>query len=78
MGLPHVCSYYGILGEAHVIGSTDPAKAICQAARRFGADVICLGSHGRSGLSAALPGSVAQGVMAQSHRPVLVVRPPAE
>ncbi len=78
MGLPHVCSYYAIQGEAHVIGSTDPAKAICQAARRFGADVICLGSHGRSGLSAALPGSVAQAVMAQSHRPVLVVRPPAE
>lgn len=73
--LPHVGMYYGIMGEAHVIEDTDPARAICQAARRFDADVICLGSHGRSGFSAALMGSVAQAVMAQSHRPVLVVRP---
>ena len=75
--LPHVGMHYGIMGEAHVIESADPAKAICQAAERFGADVICLGSHGRSGFSAALMGSVAQSVMAQSHRPVLVVRPPS-
>jgi nucleotide-binding universal stress UspA family protein len=69
---------YGSLGETHVIEATDPATGICQTARRFGADVICLGSHGRSGLSAAFMGSVAQAVMAQSHRPVLVVRPPVE
>jgi nucleotide-binding universal stress UspA family protein len=75
-GLAHVGMYDGIVGEAHVIEDTDPAKAICQAAERFGADVICLSSHGRSGFSAALMGSVAQAVMAQSHRPVLVVRPP--
>lgn len=77
-GLPSPGMYYGVLGEAHVIEDTDPAKAICQAARRFAADVICLGSHGRSGFSAAFMGSVAQSVMAQSHRPVLVVRPPVE
>lgn len=76
--LPHVGMYYGIIGEVHVIEDTDPARAICQAAERFGAEVICLGSHGRSGLSAVLMGSVAQAVMAQSHRPVLVVRPPVE
>lgn len=77
-GLPHVGMYYGIMGEAHVIEDTDPARAICQAAERLDADVICLGSHGRSGVSAALMGSVAQAVMAQSRRPVLVVRPPTE
>jgi nucleotide-binding universal stress UspA family protein len=77
-GLPHVGMYYGIMGEAHVVEDTDPARAICQAAERFDADVICLGSHGRSGFSAALMGSVAQAVMAQSRRPVLVVRPPSE
>ena len=75
-GLPHVGMYYGIMGEAHVIEDTDPARAICQAVERLDVDVICLGSHGRSGFSAALMGSVAQAVMAQSHRPVLVVRPP--
>lgn len=73
--IPQVGMFYGIVGEAHVIESTDPALAICQAAERFGADVICLGSHGRTGLAAAFLGSVAQAVMAQSPRPVLVVRP---
>ena len=68
--------YCGIMGEADIIESGDPARAIRQAADRFGADVICLGSHGRSGFSAAVMGSVAQAVMAQSQRPVLVVRPP--
>ena len=53
---------------------TQPAMAICQAAERFGADLICMGSRGRSGLTKVLLGSVAQGVMAQSKRPVLVLR----
>ena len=44
------------------------------AAERFGADLICMGSRGRSGLTKVLLGSVAQGVMAQSKRPVLVLR----
>ena len=76
--LPHVGMYYGIVGETHVIEDTHPARAICQAAERFGADLICLGSHGRSGVSAALMGSVAHEVISQSHRPVLVVRPLVE
>jgi len=76
-GAPHRAAFYDILGEAHVLESSDPAKAICQAAERLGADVICIGSHGRSGLSAMLTGSTTQAVIAQSRRPVLVVRPPA-
>lgn len=68
----------GIAGEAHVIEEADPATGICQAAERFGVDVICLGSHGRTGLRAVFLGSVAQAVMAQSHRPVLIIRPPRE
>jgi len=76
--IPHVGMSYGIGGEAHLIKSTDPALAICQAAERIGADVICLGSHGRTGLAAAFMGSVAQAVMAQSPRPVLIMRLPAK
>ncbi|MGH8094541.1 MAG: universal stress protein [Chthoniobacterales bacterium] len=57
-----------------IVESSDPAEAICQAAERFKADVICLGSHGRSGLAKTFLGSVAQGVMTASKRPVLVVR----
>lgn len=57
----------------HVREATDPTTAICQTAERFGADLICLGTHGRSGLSAAVLGSVANGVMARSQRPLLTV-----
>jgi len=75
--IPRAAAERGVASEVKVIENADPAKAICQAARRLGAEVICLGSHGRSGLSATLLGSVAQAVMAQCRRPVLVVRPPA-
>lgn len=66
----------GIRTEVEVIESADPAAAIAQAAERFGADVVCMGSHGRTGLGKALVGSVTQGVIARTHRPVLVVKPP--
>lgn len=52
------------------------AAAICDAAEKFGADVICVGSHERSRGDAGMLGSVAHGVMARSPRPVLVVPPP--
>lgn len=65
-----------ILGDA--VDHADPAMSIRKAAVRFGADAICLGSHGRSGLSAVLVGSVTHAVMAHTLRPVLVVRSPAE
>ncbi len=48
---------------------------ICTAAERFGADVVCLGSRGESGLKTLL-GSAVAGVLRESMRPVLVVRPP--
>jgi len=76
--IPDETGHRGIASEVHVLESTAPAKAIYQAAERFGADVVCLGSHGRSGLSAALVGSVTHAVMEHTLRPVLVVRPPAE
>ena len=60
--------------EAEIIENSNAAEAIAQQAERFDADAICLGSHGRSGLAKTLLGSVAQGVMARSKRPVFVVR----
>lgn len=55
---------------------SEPASGIMQAAERFGADIICLGTHGRAGLSAAISKPVAQQIMAKSKRPLLVVHPP--
>jgi nucleotide-binding universal stress UspA family protein len=48
---------------------------ICAAAERLGVDVVCIGSRGESGLKALL-GSVVAGVLRESARPVLVIRPP--
>jgi nucleotide-binding universal stress UspA family protein len=74
--IPSEAEVRRIVTQVEVVEGDKPATAICQAAERFGADLICISSHGRTGLSRAILGSVAQDVMARSHRPVLVVRPP--
>lgn len=60
--------------QEKVIEDTDVAEAIAQEAERFRADAICLGSNGKNGLTKTFLGSVAQGVMSKSKRPVLIVR----
>jgi len=59
----------------YIIRGDDPATAIAQTAARLGVDVICLASHGRSGLSRALMGSVADKLLRATRKPVLVLRP---
>ena len=54
-----------------------PARAIAEQAEHYDADLVCVGTLGRSGLSAALLGSTAQDVLKQLRRPLLLV-PPAE
>lgn len=49
---------------------------ICEAAKEEKADIIVIGSHGRTGLSHVLIGSVAETVVRHSSCPVLVVRDP--
>jgi nucleotide-binding universal stress UspA family protein len=59
--------------SAHVpIGHT--AAEIVKAAADAKADVIVVGSHGRTGLAAAFLGSTATKVLHLADRPVLVVR----
>ena len=67
-----------ITTEVEITRDRETAQAICAAAERFNADVVCIGSHTRPGLSAKVLGSVSQGVLQQCRRPVLVVWPPAE
>lgn len=64
----------GIRSRVEIAEHQHPDAAICQAAERFGADLICIGSRGRSGLKKKLLGSVTEGVMRRSTRPVLVIR----
>ena len=49
-------------------------KGILQAAESDNADLIIVGSHGRSGLERLLLGSTANKVSSHSIRPVLIVR----
>ena len=52
----------------------NPAAMIVEQARSGGYDLVVLGTHGRSGLSHALVGSVAEKVVRLSPVPVLTVR----
>lgn len=62
--------------ELEVVAGNNVAAAIIQAAERYMADLICMGTHGRTGVVRAVMGSVAQEVMARCDRPVVMVRSP--
>ncbi|MDP1589107.1 MAG: universal stress protein [Prosthecobacter sp.] len=66
----------GVAITSEVLTHHDIAAAICEAAERRGADVICMGTQGHSRTGVALLGSTVQAVLARSHRPVFVVTPP--
>ena len=51
-----------------------PADEICSEARDWGADVVVLSTHGRTGLARLVLGSVANQVVNHSCCPVLLVR----
>src|SRR6185295_10225728 len=51
-----------------------PASSIIAAAKRTGADLIVMGTHGRTGMTHMLIGSVAEKVMRMAHCAVLTVR----
>ncbi len=74
---PEAAEARGIKTEVEVIDDRETAAAICAAAERFDADVVCIGSHTRPGLGAKVLGSVSLGVLQRCRRPVLIVWPPA-
>ncbi|MCA9620001.1 MAG: universal stress protein [Myxococcales bacterium] len=51
-----------------------PVQGICNFAREDGCGLVVVATHGRTGLSAMLIGSVAESVVAEAPCPVLVVR----
>lgn len=53
-----------------------PFLEIINTAQSEGADLIVMGTHGRSGLAHVLMGSVAERVVNKAHCPVLTVRHP--
>ena len=60
--------------QVRLVEDVGAASGIVETAKAEGADLLVVGSHGRSGLSRFLLGSVATKVVAQSAIPVLVTR----
>jgi nucleotide-binding universal stress UspA family protein len=64
----------GVAIESIVVEHHQAAQGIVDAAQSCGADLIVMGSHGRSGLARMVLGSVAAKVLALSPIPVLIVK----
>lgn len=65
----------GLPATAIVHVSDDTASAIIESAREASAEVIVVGTHGRTGIGHAILGSVAERVVREATVPVLVVGP---
>ena len=61
--------------SAHIVRGDDAATVLAQTAARLGSDIICIASHGRSGITRALVGSVADRLLRATRKPVLILRP---
>ncbi|MGH7680798.1 MAG: universal stress protein [Candidatus Eiseniibacteriota bacterium] len=66
----------GLKADARMVPA-DPRVAIVDAARQEKADLVIVGSHGRSGFSKLILGSVASHIIAHSPCNVLVVKQPS-
>lgn len=64
----------GGLAVEHRLEYGDPAETILSVAQEIGADLIVMGTHGRTGLRRLLMGSVAEKVVRKAFCPVLTVR----
>ena len=71
-----LCSQIGatVPLQARMVENVAAAAGIVQIAKDEGADLIVVGSHGRSGIARLMLGSVANKVVAESLVPVLVAR----
>lgn len=65
-----------VVETREIVRALTAELGVVHAARRHGADLIVLGTHGRGGLGHVLLGSVAERVVQLAGCPVLTVRPP--
>jgi nucleotide-binding universal stress UspA family protein len=61
----------GVLAEVMLCEWVHPVDAVLKAMADY--DLVVMGSHGRSGVRRLLLGSVTEGVMRQSSKPLLVI-----
>ena len=63
--------------EHHLV-TGDPASALPRFAKDNNVDMIVMGTHGRTGLTRLLMGSVAEAIVRRSSCPVVTYKAPAE
>lgn len=63
----------GISAEELVVDAESPYEAILEVVAQRGADLIVMGTHGRTGLARAIIGSVADRVVRHAEVPVVLV-----
>ncbi|MCE5262392.1 MAG: universal stress protein [Deltaproteobacteria bacterium] len=65
----------GIEVKTESLEGNDPADTVSEYAQDNGVDLIVIASHGYTGLKKLMLGSVALGILHESHIPVLLIRP---
>jgi nucleotide-binding universal stress UspA family protein len=71
-----IATSLGLKDVEAVTAVGEPAAEIVAHVKEKGADLVVVGTHGRTGLTHALMGSVAERVVRRAPCPVLTVRPP--
>ncbi|WP_397410708.1 universal stress protein [Polaromonas sp.] len=69
-----LCAAPGVKLEARMAENVSAASGIVQTVKDEGADLVVMGSHGRTGIARLVLGSVASKVAAESPVPVLIAR----
>ena len=67
----------GIKVKTEVLDADGAAQGITDYARKKGSDLIVIATHGYTGMKKLMLGSVAMGVLHDSHIPVMLIRPEA-
>lgn len=68
---------FAALNGVEAYHESDLTTGVLHAASDHGADVVALGTHGRTGISLLVEGSVTQHVLESSHLPLLTYRLPS-
>jgi nucleotide-binding universal stress UspA family protein len=73
--LGQVLSKKGVNTDCVILQPSPPGEAIVKYARENSIGLICIATHGRSGLRRVVFGSVADHILRESGLPILLIRP---
>jgi nucleotide-binding universal stress UspA family protein len=76
--VPAAAKARGVRTAVELVEGREVAQLVCELADRIDADAIVIGSHGRTGIARAVLGSVADEILRNTRRAILLVRPRAD